>query len=152
MQGDRQGPASDPFPRPFLFSQNALFGAHKQALKQQGSESKYPKVWLTKQGEETEYMSFPILVSGAPYTGGDTGRFRLLYKASDNTFYGIAVHMSSSDQSDMQVYTANRAGASTSKRDSTSPEDEASDPTRLSQVEGVGRSTSMRIKSRYSDS
>jgi hypothetical protein len=100
---DGPGPQSDPFPAPQPFSKAALLAAHTQALRKHGSGATYPKAWISN-GQRTEYMEFPIMVNGAGWTGGDPGRFRILYKASDNTFYKVAVHMSSQDMSKMQTY------------------------------------------------
>lgn len=40
-------------------------------------------------------MEFPLLIDDKKvWNAGDPGKFRILYKQSDNTFYRVAVHLS----------------------------------------------------------
>ncbi|MCJ1411918.1 hypothetical protein MMC19_006010 [Ptychographa xylographoides] len=92
---DGSGPVSDPFPKPHTFTKSALLNAYHQSVKQRysaGDGATYPKPWVGQipgvTGASTE---FPILVSGAPYAGGDPGRFRILV-GPKGEFHKIVMH------------------------------------------------------------
>ena len=86
---------------------------------------------------------------GSLWKGGAPGRFRLLYRQSDNWYYGVAVHLSSDPAKSDEMDVSGMPSAT--KRDDIDAEGNDSDSTDSAQLEGLEGSTSMRIAARYAD-
>ena len=60
-------------------------------MKMNGMGEKYPRPW-TIDDEPTNYMAFPILPGQRIWTGGEPGRFRIVYNKFDGSFYRVVMH------------------------------------------------------------
>jgi hypothetical protein len=89
-----KGPESDSYPEPYEFTKRELVAACRQGMKLHGSGERYPRPWRHKNSNEvTNYVAFPILPGQRLWTGGEPGRYRIVYNKIDGSFYRIIMHL-----------------------------------------------------------